>query len=288
MDAAAKRNVLWKMINDSNTIHAAGAYDAISARLIEDAGLQAIWAGSLGISCALGLPDVDVVTMSEFLAATAIINRSSNLPVIADCNCGYGDSNNITRLVYEYENAGIAGICIEDQAFPKKNSFYGGNYQIEDPLAFAEKIRTAKHIRKDPQFILIARIEALVAGLGHDDALKRAQLYKNAGADIIIIHSKDKNAENIKQFLGMWNNQSPVGIIPSTYNFPDNLLREFKVSLVIYANQILRTIIPAVRQMLPQITLDSEQIKVNVNELSDINEILNLHNAAGVNSKYKT
>lgn len=278
MNFSQKREMLYQLVKESKFIRAVGAYDAISAQLIEESDFEAVWAGGMGICTALGYPDTDIVTMSEFLEYANVINRSTQLPVIADCNCGFGGVNNVIRMVREYENAGIAALCIEDQAFPKRNSFYSGTHRLEDINQFCEKITVATQTREDPKMLIIARIEALVAGQSVEEALNRAHLYKQAGADIIAIHSKKNNPEEVIQFLKFWAAEGPVMLIPTTYHLSVEQLKELNIAIAVYANQILRAFVPCMKQLLTQITDDSSTVNIKFTGLAELDEIFHYHN----------
>ncbi len=277
MNYSQKRESLWRFVEGASLVRAVGAYDAITAQLIEESEFEAIWAGSLGICTALGYPDSDIVNMNEFLDAARVLNRSTNIPVIADCNSGYGGINNVVRMVKEYENAGIAAICIEDQVFPKKNSFYSGIHELEETNLFCEKLRAAVQTREDSKFMIIARIEALIAGRDITEALDRAHAYKLAGADIIAIHSKSKTPDEIIHFLESWASETPVMIIPTTYYLSVEQLMELKVSIVVYANQVLRAIVPSAKKLLMQISDHPGNINIPSHRIADLDEIFQLH-----------
>lgn len=277
MNYSQKRESLWRLVEGVSLVRAVGAYDAITARLIEESAFEAIWAGSMGICTALGYPDADIVTMSEFLDAARVLNRSTNIPVIADCNSGYGSIHNVIRMVKEYENAGIAAICIEDQVFPKKNSFYSGTNDLEETNLFCEKLSAAVQAREDSKFMIIARIEALVAGRDVTEALDRAYAYKLAGTDMIAIHSKSKTPDEIIRFLESWASKTPVMVIPTTYYLSIEQLKALKVSIVVYANQALRAIVPSVKQLLTQISDHPGDINIPSHRIADLDEIFQLH-----------
>src|SRR3990167_2649609 len=188
MKAARLRRLLRK----KGPILLGGAHDALSAKLIEEAGFDAVWASSFGVSASTKcLPDANVLTMTEMLEAVKGMNEAVTIPVIADCDNGYGNAINVIRMVKEYERAGIAGISIEDNPFPKKCSLYPGERQeLVDKDEMAGRIAAAKSTQVSPAFFVIARTEALIAGLGMEEALGRAAAYEAAGADAILIHSR--------------------------------------------------------------------------------------------------
>ena len=232
---------------------AVGAHDAISAKLIEAAGFPLVWASSFTVSAAQrAMADANLLTMTENLEVARHMNDAVSIPVIADCDNGYGNAINVIRTVEEYEKVGIAGISIEDNIFPKRCSLYPG---IRRELATVEehagKIRAAKRTQRDPDFVVIARTEALIAGWGMDEALTRARAYADAGADAILIHSKAPTAEEVLTFARLWDRPTRLVVVPTLY--PDVRMEELEaagVKLAIFANQVLRAAIKGMEGVL--------------------------------------
>lgn len=255
--ATVKRLALREGLGAGQPIVAVGAHDAITAQLIEQRGFDAVWASGLGITAAqFALPDLNLMTFSEALEASVRIDRATSLPVVADCDNGYGGFLNVLRTGSEYERAGIAGICLEDNAFPKRNSLALGDFD-RDLLPAAEHARRIAGIksRQDrPEFVIIARVEALIAGLGVDEAMSRALAYTAAGADAIVIHSRDQTLSEIDAFLARWREADPgipLVAIPTLYpSFTVEELAMRGFSMVIFANQPLRGAVRAMEQLL--------------------------------------
>lgn len=221
----------------------------MSALLAEQAGFDAVWASGLEISTSAALPDANILTMTDFLSAAREMNSATRLPIIADCDTGFGNSNNVIHMVREYESAGIAAVCIEDKLFPKVNSFVPGRQELATPWEFAGKIMAAKHAQELGALVVIARLESLIAGHGLEDALRRADTYHRAGADMILIHSKAKTADPVLGFLKRWQKQCPVVIVPTTY--PELSIEDWQeqgVDLIIYANHGIRSAINAMEE----------------------------------------
>ena len=220
----------------------AGAFDAMSAKLVEINNFDAIWAGSFAISATHALPDASILTMTEFLSVASNMTDACSIPVIADCDTGFGGPSNVSHMVKKYESAGIAAVSIEDKIFPKQNSLLeNGNQKLLSEKDFVAKIIAAKNSKTNENFMIIARVEALIAGLGVSEATKRADAYEKAGADAILIHSKKNTPDEIFEFCDTWNGNIPIIAIPTSY--PDVTLEELqnhKVKMVIYANQSLR------------------------------------------------
>src|SRR5919108_2694647 len=172
-----------------------GAYDALSARLIVQAGFPAVYMTGFGTAASvLGQPDVGLLTMSEMVSrAAALAAVIGDLPLIADADTGYGNPINVRRTIREYERAGAAGLHIEDQVWPKKCGHMEGK-QVIAVDEMVQKIRAAVDARQDPDFVIIARTDANAVN-GLEDALLRGQAYREAGADVIFIEAPRSIAE---------------------------------------------------------------------------------------------
>jgi len=167
---------------EGRTLWAAGAYDALSARLIEAAGFDFVFTTGFGISASvLGEPDVELYTMTENLNAVRQMAFSVACPVVADCDTGYGNAINVRRTVREFESAGVAGLVIEDQEVPKRCPAIKAKVSLTPIDEGVSKIRAALHARRDPDLLIIARTDAVDV----DEAIDRAQAYTAAGADLI-------------------------------------------------------------------------------------------------------
>jgi phosphoenolpyruvate phosphomutase len=255
--ATRKRTTLRAGLAAARPIVAVGAHDALSALLIERHGFDAVFVSGLGITTAqLALPDLNLTTMTEALEAAVRIDGATDLPVVADCDNGFGAFLNVVRTAREYERAGIAGIVIEDNAFPKRNSLLPSDVErdLVPAREQARRIAAAKAGQDAADFVLIARVEALIAGMGAAEALTRASMYVDAGADAIVIHSRDRTLAEIREFLEGWRTMDlrvPLVAIPTLYpTFTvDDLGRE-GFSMVIFANQPLRGAVRAMEQVL--------------------------------------
>ncbi|MDN5346929.1 MAG: methylisocitrate lyase [Clostridia bacterium] len=181
---AKKTTRFRELLAQEGIIVLPGAFDAFSARLIQQKGFPAVYMSGSGTAAALlGLPDVGLITMTEMVFNARAIARAVEIPVICDADTGYGNALNVVRCVQEFEQAGVAGIQIEDQVFPKKCGHMEGK-QVITKEEMVRKIKAALEARKDPNFVIIARTDARsVLGLG--EAISRCQAYLEAGADII-------------------------------------------------------------------------------------------------------
>ena len=231
---------------------AAGAHDALSAKLAEEAGFDAVWASGFGISAVQAVPDANILTLTETLDAVRRICDAVDIPVVADCDNGYGNAINVMRTVTEFERAGAAGICIEDNEFPKRCSFYAGvRRDLVAPGEHARKVEAAVAARHSPDFAVIARTEALIAGMGLDEAMVRARMYADAGADAVLVHSKASDFGELAEFGARWDSPVPLVAVPTTY--PGVTVQELAARgfrLAIFANQPLRAAIVAIRDCL--------------------------------------
>jgi methylisocitrate lyase len=191
-------DTLRALLNHSDIIYTAGAYDALSAKLIESAGFNAVFTSGFAISASyLGFPDAELYTMTENLNVVRNIVNAVNIPVIADIDTGYGNAINVMRTVKEFENSGVAGIILEDQIAPKRCPICVSEApEILDIPTAIGKIKAAVDARRNPNFIIIARTDA-----SGKDAYVRAKVYIEAGADLIQPISKSfKNYEDLYEF----------------------------------------------------------------------------------------
>ena len=283
-----KSELLRKDLESKSILKVGGAFDAMSAKLVEFYGFDAVWAGSFAISATHAVPDASILTMTEFFDAASNMAETCKIPVIADCDTGYGGPSNVSHMVRKYENAGIAAICIEDKTFPKQNSLLeNGQNDLISEKEFVAKIIAAKEAKQDKNFMIIARVEALISGAGMDEALKRATAYEKAGADAILIHSKEKTPEEIFKFADLWEGNSPIVVIPTTYDSVkiDELI-DHKIKLVIYANQTLRAAHASMNRMLKQI-INSNSLSETEEEISSMEEIFNLQEMFDIKTKEK-
>ena len=203
--------------------------------------------------------------MTELLDAVTFMAEACNIPVIADCDTGYGGPNNVAHLVKKFEKAGIGGICIEDKTFPKQNSLFKDGKQILiSKRDFVAKLVAAKNAKTNSDFVIIGRVEALIADLGVEEALNRATAYEKAGADIIFVHSRKESPNEIFEFLKRWEGKIPIMIIPTA--FPTVTMDEIKsygVRMVVFAHQTTLAAFAAVSDIVKQLS--------KINSLSELN-----------------
>ena len=281
-------DVLHELIESKPILKVMGAFDSMSAKLVEINGFDAIWAGSFAISATHALPDASILTMTEFLNVSSNIVQSCKIPVIADCDTGFGGPNNVSHTVKKFELAGVAAICIEDKTFPKQNSLLkNGKHELISEKEFVAKILAAKEAKSNKNFMIIARTEALIAELGMNEALQRATAYQNAGADAILIHSKKETPDEIFEFSESWKGKIPLVVVPTTYPSVgiDELIKN-KFKMTIYANQTLRVAYSAMNNMLREIK-DCKRISDIKQEMSSMEDIFELQKMYEIKNQEK-
>ena len=257
------------------------AHDGLSAKIVEQAGFKGIWGSGLTISASMGVRDNNEASWTQVLEVMEFMSDATTIPILLDADTGYGNFNNVRRLVRKLEQRNVAGMCIEDKLFPKTNSFINSEQQpLADIEEFAGKIKAAKDTQQDPDFCVVARVESLIAGWELEEALKRAEAYSLAGADAILMHSKLKTADQILEFMREWQNRCPVVIVPTTYhNTPTSVYEEAGISLVIWANHLLRSSIKAMQQTAAQI-YEERSISSIEGQVVPVKEIFRLQDAA--------
>jgi phosphoenolpyruvate phosphomutase len=238
-----------EVLRTHGAIRVAGVHDALGGVLAQEAGFQAVWSSSFEVSAARCLPDASILSMTEYLQAAADTQKALGIPVIADCDTGYGNNLNVVHMVHEYEAAGITALCIEDKRHPKMNSFAVADHSLLATAEFCRKLEVAKDAQRTPETFLVARTEALINGLTVDEAVTRCEAYCDAGADAVLVHSKAPTKDEVAAFLQRWDGRRPVVIVPTTYpdwHFDD--IVKAGVSVVIYANQGLRATVSSLRE----------------------------------------
>lgn len=255
------------------------AHSGISAIIAEEAGFSSIWASGLSMSAMCGLRDSNEASWTQILEIVEFMADATNIPIIIDADTGFGNFNNARRLVRKLEQRHVAALCIEDKLFPKTNSFVNSKKQ---PLAtideFTGKIKAIKDSQQDPDFCVIARTEALITGWGLSEALARAEAYHRAGADGILIHSKSECADEILAFAEQWADTCPIVIVPTTYHrTPTELFEQAGISIVIWANHLMRSSIAAM-QKTASVIYQQHMVGGVEDEIATIAEVFRLQN----------
>ncbi|NKB38643.1 MAG: phosphoenolpyruvate mutase [Gammaproteobacteria bacterium] len=256
------------------------AHNGVSARIAEQSGFKGLWGSGLALSAQFGVRDSNEASWTQIIDMLEFMSDVTSIPILLDGDTGYGNFNNMRRLVTKLEQRDIAGVCIEDKQFPKTNSFIDGERQpLADVDEFCGKIKAGKDSQSDDDFSVVARVEALIAGWDMHEALRRAEAYHQAGADAILIHSKLSSAEEILGFAAEWAGRSPLVIVPTKYfSTPTDVFRKAGIDLVIWANHMIRAAIAAMENISQQI--HQQQSLVNVeDQIASVNKIFSLQGA---------
>jgi phosphoenolpyruvate phosphomutase len=250
-----KTTQLRQLINSHQLEFIMEAHNGLTAKIVEEAGFKGIWGSGLSISASLGVRDNNEASWTQILEVLEFLSDATSIPILLDGDTGYGNFNNARRLVKKLVTRGIAGVCIEDKLFPKTNSFISGEAQpLADIEEFCGKIKAMKDSQTDDDFIVVSRVEAFIAGWGLREALRRAEAYRQAGTDAILIHSKRSDITEIEAFMKEWSGRLPVVLVPTKYySVPTKKFQELGASLIIWANHNLRAAITAVQKVTQQI-----------------------------------
>ncbi len=281
---------LRNKIAKKGLLHVMAAHSPLSAKLAEEAGFDGLWASGFELSALYGLPDVSLTTMTQHLEMVRAMAEQTTLPIIADIDTGFGNAINVIHAIERYERAGAAAVVIEDKTFPKVTSLIAdGRQELLRTEEFQGKIRAAVATRTSENFLIIARTEALIAGLGEAEALRRAAAYEAAGADMILVHSKQKTPDEIESFIRAWNGQIPIVIVPTAY--PDmneaRIQQLGKVAIVIYGNHAIRASVTAMQTIFARIIRDRGIHEVNKDIIS-VEEVFRLQRMDDIKVAEKT
>ncbi|KAL6248753.1 hypothetical protein RBB50_003815 [Rhinocladiella similis] len=255
---------------------AMAAHNPLSAKIVaETEGFDAIWASGFELSASYAVPDASIVSPNIHLETTRAMAEVQGLPIIADLDTGFGNAINLAYMIPRYQAAGVAGVVIEDKSFPKDSSLRtDGRQSLVSIQEFQGKIAVAKDLGS---MLVIARTEALIAGLGQEEALKRAVAYADAGADAVLIHSKQKMPDEVISFCRAWpRNGVPLVLVPTSYpqlSFEEIFrLTDGKVRLVICGNHSIRATVSSMRRTFQQIVQDGaiSGVESQIAPVSDI------------------
>jgi phosphoenolpyruvate phosphomutase len=257
------------------------AHNGLSAKIVQEAGFKGIWASGLSISAQFGVRDNNEASWTQVLENLEFMSDATTVPILLDGDTGYGNFNNMQRLVRKLEQRRIAAVCIEDKLFPKTNSFIKGDAQpMADMQEFCGKIKAGKDAQTDPDFCIIARVEAFICGWGLAEALRRADAYRQAGADGILIHSALSVPDEILSFKQEWGNRCPVVIVPTKYYAtPTEVFRQHGFAMVIWANHMLRTAVAAMQKTARTLKEQAHLLSIE-DKVAPVSEIFRLQNAA--------
>ena len=239
-----ERQEIMKLKNKPIIISAA---DAITAKLVEEAGFDGIWCSGFEISSRIFLADNGTMNSTDMLNAIRPIIDAVNIPVFVDVDEGYGSIHNAVRMAKDFQKAGVYAICIEDNIFPKTNSLWDEKIPIQDMKIQGSKIKAIKG--EAHKLKVIARTEALIRGYGVEETIKRGEHYAECGADYVLLHSRDTTGKEALEMPKHWKLKTPLVIIPT--KSPQITNKQFfdaGYSLVIWGNISERLKIKAIRE----------------------------------------
>lgn len=284
-DPVPSRNARFRrLLTDPVLAHAMSAHNPLSALLAAEAGFDAVWGSGFELSASHAVPDASILSPVQHLDMMRAMAAATPAPVIADIDTGFGNAINVAYMLPQYEAAGVSAVVMEDKTFPKDTSLRaGGRQELARVPEFQGKIEAALAARRDPDFCVIARCEALIAGLGQAEALARAAAYEEAGADAILIHSKQTAPDEVLAFVAAWQGRAPLVLVPTAY--PQLRERDIqalgKVGLVIYGNHAIRAAVGAMRDVFTRIRRDGGVHEVNA-MLPTVGDIMALQGDAAM------
>ena len=254
-----KNQVLRAALGSGKLFCAMSAHNPMSAKLAEEAGFGGVWGSGFELAASHAVPDANILSMGTHLEMMRAIATIVSIPLIADVDTGFGNAVNVSYIVPQYESAGASAIVMEDKTFPKDTSLRAdGRQELVRIEEFQGKVAAAVAARRDKDFVVIARTEALIAGLGQDEAVKRGLAYEEAGADAVLIHSKQTSPDEILAFIHAWPGNVPLVLVPTSYPqlSEADIAALGKVGIVIYGNHAIRAAVGAMRSVFAQIRKD--------------------------------
>lgn len=281
------KNSLFDLIGSRNLEFIMEAHDGLSSAVAAQAGFKALWASGLSISSSLGYRDANEASWTQMVDVVERMADASGLPILVDGDSGFGNFNNARLLAAKLQQRGASGVCLEDKGFPKMNSFVGNRHPLADIDEFSGRLRAVKD--SVPDMVLVARIEALIAGYGLDEALERANAYADAGADAVLIHSRKSDAAEILEFARQWAGKLPVVIVPTKYyKTPVSAYRDAGISTVIWANHNMRAAIAAMRATCGRILAEESiaNVEAEVATLEDVFGLLRYDELSAAEDRY--
>jgi 2,3-dimethylmalate lyase len=282
-------NKLKAMITAPGLMMVPGAYDALTAKMIEAAGYPAVYMTGYGTSAArFGLPDLGMLTMTEMVDNAARMADAIDIPLIADADTGYGNPINVVRTVKAYEKAGVASIHIEDQVWPKRCGHMKGK-QVIPVEDMAAKIRAAVDTRQNSDFLIIARTDA-IAVEGFEAAIDRAEIYAEAGADILFVEAPTSREEMAAIPERLPQRPHLVNMAPLTPNLSATELEEMGFCLAIYPGICLAATVAAVGEELSRLKDVGKQRKISdwLGSFVEMNQFLGVDEFQKLEEKYKS
>jgi phosphonopyruvate hydrolase len=282
-------NVLAEKVNAGHLVTVMSAHNPLSARLAEEAGFDGIWASGFELSAAYGVPDASLLSFTQHLDMTRAMTEQIAIPLVADIDTGYGNAINARHVVAAYAACGSAAVVMEDKLFPKDTSLLaGGRQELVRAEEFQGKIEAAREAGRPHGLLVIARTEALIADLGIEDALRRGAAYAEAGADMLLIHSKRKTPDEIVAFTERWPGTIPLVIVPTAYpDLTEAKVRALgKIAIVIYANHAVRAAVTAMRDVFAKIRRDGGIHRID-KEIATVEDIFDLQRVPAMKAAEK-
>jgi phosphonopyruvate hydrolase len=259
---------------------AMAAHNPLAAKLAANAGFDAIWGSGFELSASYAVPDANILSMDTHLEMMRAIGEAQDAPVIADIDTGFGNAVNVAYILPRYVSAGVAAVVMEDKTFPKDSSLrVEGRQELVSAVEFQGKLEAAKAAAGGA--LVIARTEALIAGLGQEEALRRGSAYAEAGADAVLIHSKQKTPAEILAFCRAWRGQVPLVLVPTSY--PGLSFAEIaslqKVGLIICGNHAIRAAVTAMQRTFRKILAEGGLAGVE-NDIVPVADVFDLQGDA--------
>jgi len=275
-----KKSTQFKhLLNSDQVEFIMEAHNGLSAKIVEEAGFKGIWGSGLTISASTCVRDSNELSWTQVLDIVEYMSDATTIPIMLDADTGYGNFNNMRRLVRKLEQINVAAACIEDKIFPKCNSFINSEDQsLAGVDEFVGKIKAAKDTQQDPDFCVVARTEAFVVGRGLNEALDRADAYYRAGADAILVHSKIATSDQILAFMAEWHKMCPIVIVPTKYySTPTKVFADAGISMIVWANHLLRSSITAMQETAARVYREQNLMSIE-KEIATVKEIFRLQN----------
>lgn len=280
---------LRRLLSRDGIVVVPGAADALVARIIEKAGFPAVYMTGAGTSyTTLGRPDIGLLTMSEMVGKAACLAGAVDIPVIADADTGYGGVHNIRRTVMEFERAGVAGIQIEDQVMPKKCGHLRDKQVVPRDEAL-DRVKAALDARRDPDFIIIARTDALAVH-GLDEALERGRIFAEAGADVIFVEAP-RSVEEMRAVTAAINAPMLANMVEGgkTPLFSAAELEAIGYKVAIFPNSAIRAIAWSVTRLMAELkrTGTTTGLLPEMMNFTDLNRLMGLEEINEMDRLYK-
>lgn len=282
MNTIQKNQKFRAALGKGKLLTAMAAHNPLCAKLAEEAGFDAIWGSGFELSASHAVPDANILSMGAHLDMMRAIAAVVSVPLIADIDTGFGNAVNVSYIVPQYEAAGASAVVMEDKTFPKDTSLRAdGRQELVRIEEFQGKVQAAVAARTDKNLLVIARTEALIAGRGQDEAIKRALAYEEAGADAILIHSKQKTPDEVLAFIKAWRGKAPLVLVPTAYPqlTEADIAALQKVGIVIYGNHAIRAAVGAMRDVFARIRREGGIAEVD-GRLPSVKDIIALQGDA--------